>query len=151
MRTIIIALALAILSQGAAVAQDKTAVIASVHQFVDAFNKGDTEAMVATCTDQAFVIDEFPPYEWHGSGACAKWASDYEADAKKNVITDGVVTLRAPRHVEITASRAYVVVPADYAYKQKTKAVKETGSMLTVVLQKGASSWLLIGWTWARN
>ena len=151
MRRILIALALAVLAQGATVAQDKTAVMAPVHQFVDAFNKGDTKTAVAACADQTSIIDEFPPHEWHGSGACAKWANDFDADAKKKGITDEVVTLGSPRHIDITGDRAYVVVPADYAYKQKGKSVKETGSILTVALQKSAAGWRMTGWSWAKN
>lgn len=53
--------------------------------------------------------------------------------------------------MDITADRAYVVVPADYGYKQKGKAVKETGSLLTVALQKGAAGWRIAGWSWTKN
>ena len=151
MRRIFIALALAALAQGTTAAQDKTAVMAHVHQFVDAFNKGDTKTLVAACSEQTSIIDEFPPYEWHGSGGCAKWANDYDADAKKNGITDGVVTLGSLRHVDITADRAYVVGPADYTYKQKGKVVKENGSMFTVALQKSVAGWRIVAWAWAKN
>jgi len=137
------------LAQGAG--SDKAPVIAPVRQIVDAFNKGDTKTAAAVCADQTSIIDEFPPHEWHGPGGCAKWMADYDADAKKNRITDGVVTLGTPKHVDITADRAYVVVPADYAYKQKGKAVKETGSLLTVALQKGAAGWRITGWSWTKN
>ena len=114
----------------------ETAVLTPVRQFVDGFNKGDTKMLLAACADQTSILDEFPPHEWHGPGACAKWGSDFEADAKKNGITDGVVTLGKPSHVDITADRAYVVVPANYSYKQKGKAVSETGSIITLALQK---------------
>src|SRR5690348_3260365 len=93
---------------------EQAAVLAPEHQFVDGFNKGDMKTMLATCAEQTSILDEFPPYEWHGAGACSKWAADYDADAKKNVITDGKVTLSAPTHVDIVADRAYVVVPANY-------------------------------------
>jgi hypothetical protein len=49
------------------------AVLATVHKFVDAFNKGDTKAAVAACADQTSIIDEFPPHQWHGAGACASF------------------------------------------------------------------------------
>jgi hypothetical protein len=71
--------------------------------------------------DQTSILDEFPPHEWHGTGACAKWISDFDTDAKKNGITDGVVTLSNPSHVNITSDRAYVVIPANYTFKQKGK------------------------------
>lgn len=146
-----IALVLAVLIAGPLAADDKADVLASVHQFVDAFNKGDTKAFSATCADQTSIIDEFPPHEWHGAGACAKWASDYDVDAKKNGITDGLVTMSDPQHVDITADHAYVVGSANYAYKKNGKPVSETGSVITIVLQKGNAGWRITGWAWAKH
>jgi ketosteroid isomerase-like protein len=147
----LIALALALLAQGTTVAQDKNAVMAPVHQFADAFNKGDGKTLAATCADQASIIDDFPPHVWQGPGSCAKWFSAFETDAKKEGITEGKVTLGSPRHVDVTADRAYVVVPADFSYKLKGKVVNETGSMFTLVLQKGAAGWRIVAWAWAKN
>ena len=136
---------------GPAFASDQSDVMVSVHQFVDAFNKGDTETLAAACADQTSIIDEFPPHEWHGVGACSKWASDYDADAKKNGITDGIVTLSKPQHLDITADRAYVVGAANYSYKKNGKPVSETGSILTLALQKDSAGWRITGWAWAKN
>jgi hypothetical protein len=118
---------------------------------VDAFNKGDRKIVTAVCADETSIVDEFPPHEWHGAGACARWMADYDSDAKKNSITDAVVALGTPQHVDVTADRAYVVVPADYSYKTAGKAVKESGSIFTLALQKGAGGWRIIGWAWAKN
>jgi hypothetical protein len=144
-------LVLAFFVAGPTVASAQTDVMATVKQFVDAFNKGDTKAAIAMCASQTSILDEFPPHEWHGAGACAKWAEDFDADAQKNGITDAVVALGTPRHVEVTADRAYVVVPVDYTFKQKGKVVKETGSTMTLALQKSAAGWRLTGWAWAKN
>ncbi len=129
----------------------ETAVLAPVHRFVDGFNKGDTKMFLAACADQTSILDEFPPHEWHGAGACAKWASDFDADAKKNGITDGTVTLSKPSHVDITADRAYVVIPANYTFKQKGKPVSEVGSIITLTLQKSPAGWRITGWSWAKH
>jgi hypothetical protein len=151
MHGIFIAVALIALAQGTTAGPDTAAVMAPVHQFVDAFNKGDTKTAAAACADQTSIIDEFPPHEWHGAGGCAKWMRDFDADSKRNGITDGVVTLGAPKHVDVTADRAYVVVPADYVYKQKGKTVREAGSILTVALRKGAAGWRITAWAWAKS
>ena len=127
------------------------AVVAAVHQFVDGFNKGDMKIMAASCAEQASILDEFPPHEWHGAGACAKWAADYDADAKKNGITDGVVTISVPTHVDVTGDRAYVVVPANYSFKIKGRAVSEIGSVITLALQKSAGGWRITGWAWTKH
>lgn len=138
-------------SRSAVDSPEQTSVLLPVHRFVNGFNRGDTNAAIAACTDSLSIIDEFPPHEWHGPGAMSKWLADYDADAKKNRITDGSVTLSEPRRVDITTDRAYVVVPADYAYKKDGKAVKETDSMLTIALQHGPNGWLITGWSWTRN
>lgn len=129
----------------------RSAVLARVHEFIDAFNKGDTKSILAACADQTAILDEFPPYEWHGSGACAKWLADFDTDAKKNGITDGVVTSGNPSHVDITGDRAYVVMPANYNFKQKGKPVSEVGSMWTLTLQKTGAAWRITGWAWAKH
>jgi hypothetical protein len=144
-------LALSILAAAPAAAEDKTDVMTTVHQFIDGFNKSDVKTAVAACADQASIIDEFPPYEWHGARACSQWAADFDADAKKNGITPGAVTLGKTRHLDVTGDRAYVVVPTEYAFKQKGRAVKEKGATLAVALQKGAAGWRIVAWTWAKG
>ena len=151
MQKIFITLTIAVLAAGPAVASEETDVMAPVHQFVDGFNKGDTKSALAACAEQTSIIDEFPPHEWHGAGACSNWANDFDADAKKNGITDGIVTLSKPRHIDITAERAYVVVPANYTFKQNGKAMKETGSMFTFALQKSTAGWRIVGWAWTKK
>jgi hypothetical protein len=129
----------------------QTAVMASVHRFVDSFNKGDTKTILAGCADQTSILDEFPPHEWHGTGACAKWLSDFDVDAKKNGITDGVLTLSNASHVDINGDRAYVVIPSNYTYKEKGKPVSEIGSIITITLQKSKADWRITGWGWAKH
>ena len=145
------ATALSLLAAAPARVLAQADVLAPVHQFVDGFNKGDTKTALGACADQTSIIDEFPPYEWHGAGACAKWASDYDANSKKDGITDGVVTLGKPRHVDVSGDRAYVVIPSDYAFKQKGKPAKETGAIFTFALQKSAAGWRIIAWTWSKS
>ena len=71
--------------------------MSAINQFVVSFNKGDTKATEMACADQTSILDEFPPHEWHGPGACARWMNDFGADSKKNGITDPVLTLGKPR------------------------------------------------------
>ena len=78
---------IAVVAAGPAVASEETEVMAAVNQFMDGFNNGDIKLLTSACADEVSIIDEFSPYEWHGAGACAKWSSDYDADAKKNGIT----------------------------------------------------------------
>lgn len=151
MRRIWILIAVVALMAMPAAASETTDVMATVHQFVKAFNQGDMNTIASTCAEESYIIDEFPPHEWHGAGACRQWMDDFEADARKNGMTDGKVTLGTPRHVDVTGDRAYVVVPASFTYKQKGKTVRELGSLLTVVLAKGQSGWRIIAWAWSEH
>ncbi len=151
MHRIFFALGVAALAAGPTAAAQETDVMVPVLQFVDAFNKGDTKTAAAACADQTSIIDEFPPHEWHGAGACLTWMNAYDANARKNGITEGIVTLSDPVHIDITRDRAYVVARANYAYKEHGKPVTETGSLFTVALQKGPAGWRIIGWAWAKQ
>jgi hypothetical protein len=130
---------------------EQAAVMATVHQFIDGFNVGDTKSALAACASPASIIDEFPPHEWQGSTACADWADAYNANAAKNGITDGFVTLGRPLRVDITGDRAYAVVPATYTYKQHGAPVTESNSTFTVALKKVAGRWRITGWAWTRR
>ena len=147
----ILSLIVLVFLSGTAAAAEQTDVMSAVKQFIAAFNKGDAKSAGAICTPEMSIIDEFPPHEWHGAGALAKWFEDYDADAKKNGITDGVVAIGAPRHVDVSGDRAYVVVPANYAYKKNGKRVKEIGSTFTVALQKVGADWRITGWSWGKR
>jgi ketosteroid isomerase-like protein len=148
MHKIFLALAVAVLASGPVAASEKTDVMAVLHQWVDGFNKGDMKSSVATCADQTSIIDDIPPHEWHGAGGCSKWWDDFNAFTKANEITNGNVTLGKPRHIDITADRAYIVVPANFTYNMKGKPMKQSGSIVTIAMQKGASGWRMTGWAW---
>src|SRR6185295_11116823 len=79
---ILLSLAVAALAASPTFAAEKDEVMKPLHQFVDGLNKGDIKSAVAACADQTSIIDEFPPHAWHGTGACSKWAEDFDADAK---------------------------------------------------------------------
>jgi hypothetical protein len=140
-----------VFAPGSAIASDQTDVMASVHQFIDGLDKGDAKTALAACASPASIIDDFPPHEWHGPTACADWLNAFSADSQKNGITDGIVTLGTPWHVDVTGDRAYVVVPANYAYKENGKPVTESGSIFTVALEKIAVGWRITGWTWSKH
>ena len=140
-----------ILTAGSTIASEKTDVIAVVNQFIDGFNKDDVKVALAACAAPAFIIDEFPPYAWQGPTACADWANDFDANSKREKITEPVVKLGKTRHVDVTGERAYVVVPANYNFKQDGKPMAETGSTFTVALQKVAAGWRITGWAWSKH
>jgi ketosteroid isomerase-like protein len=132
-------------------ASDSTDVMGVVNKMLEAFNTGDTLKLAATSAAEVFIIDEVPPYVWKGANANHEWLDSYAADAAKNEITNGVVTLDTVRHLFITGSDAYVVTSANYVYDKKGKQVKQMGASFTLVLHKGADGWRITAWSWATS
>jgi hypothetical protein len=130
-------------------AQTDAELMAPIQKFISSFNKGDTAGAGATHAAGAdlTIIDEVSPYIWRGPQAFQTWGADLESDAKKNGITEPMVTLSAATRIEKNGDQAYVVVPAVYTFKQRGTAMREAAQM-TFVLKKGASGWLIHAWTW---
>jgi ketosteroid isomerase-like protein len=148
MHKLIIALAVVAVTAGPAIASQETDVMVPVRQFITGFNKGDPKAAQAACADSISIIDDFPPHAWSGSGAISKWLHDLDTFEKKGGTSDPSVTLGKPRHVDVTGTHAYVIVPTKLSYKKKGQLVKETG-LMTVVLHKGAAGWRIAAWSWS--
>jgi ketosteroid isomerase-like protein len=137
-----------VLAAALAAAADNMEVMKPVHQFVDGFNKGDAKTVVRACAAQTAIIDDFAPHQWQ---SCSAWAQAWDAEAKKSGITDAVVTLGKPVHVDVTGDRAYVVVPATFTFKENGKPMKEGAATFTLVLQKGTGGWLITAWSWGKS
>jgi ketosteroid isomerase-like protein len=149
MRQIVVGIVLwAALGMGVAAGADDP-IIAPIQKFMDAFNKGDTATAAAThsATADLTIIDEVPPYAWHGVKAFGTWAEALGVYDKSQGITDEHVAISAPTRVETSGDRAYVIVPAVYTFKEHGEA-RRAEAQMTLALRKGASGWLIHAWTW---
>jgi len=144
------ALAVTMLTAGPAAASEQDEVMKPVRQWVDSLNKGEPNNAIAVCAEQTSIVDEFPPHEWHGPGTCAKWVADLTVFNKSLGLTDGIVTLKKPKRIDVTGDRAYVVVPTDFRFKENGKPGAEIGALFTVALHKEQAGWRITGWAWSR-
>jgi ketosteroid isomerase-like protein len=131
-------------------ATEQDNVMKTVRQWVEGLNQGDTKAAIAACANETSIVDEFPPHEWHGEGACARWVSELEVYNRGLGLTDSHVTLGKPRRVDITGDRAYVVAPTEFNFKAHGKPGKEAGALFTVSLKASPDGWRITGWAWSR-
>jgi hypothetical protein len=145
MKKMIAALAVIVLAASSAMAAETTAVVQVVHRWIDGFNKGDRQSYLPLCADQAAIIDDLPPFVWHGDGACSKWQSAYDEYAKEQELTNEFVTAGKAHDVMITHNDAYVVVPLSITYKLKGKPLSTT-ELLTMTLHQGSSGWRITAW-----
>jgi ketosteroid isomerase-like protein len=145
MKIVLLALVATVLACGSAWASENSAAMDAVNKWVDGFNKGDFKAMVATCADDAVVIDDIPPHVWQ---SCAKWLNAYQAFSAKQTLIDANVTLGKRKHFDVESGYAYLVVPVTFTYSKAGKPIKTT-AVVTMSLHKGSSGWLITGWAWA--
>ena len=126
------------------------AVTAPITAFMTAFNKGDVAGAAAThaAVPDLVIVDEVAPYAWHGAKAFQEWAAALGAADAKAGNTDQKVVVGAPTRVEVEGTRAYVIVPATYTFTAKGGVAMRARSQMTFTLEKGASGWLIHGWTW---
>ena len=134
-----------------ALASDQDDAMATVTQFIGAFNAGNADDAIALCEDETNILDDFAPYVWDGEGACAGWINDYGDYAAANEISGAVVTAKTPKHVDVSGDDAYVVLPVSYAYTQKGMKVSEPNSMLTIALPKEDEGWRISAWAWSKD
>jgi hypothetical protein len=123
--------------------------LAPITRFIDAFNKGDMAVAASTHVADAetFIVDEVPPFMWIGAKAFEAWGAALDADAKKQGMTEPAVKLGAATRAEVAGDHAYVIVAVTFTYKAKGVPMREPAQM-TFALKKGASGWLIHGWTW---
>jgi hypothetical protein len=125
--------------------------MAVINQYNTLLNKGDGAAGAKLCAPGAVIIDDFAPYVWQGPNACADWWAAAGADFSKTGVTDSVVAMHKPWHVTVAGDRAYVVVPVTLTFKLHGKPMVESGSVLTIPLQRVGANWRLKGWSWGQH
>jgi hypothetical protein len=142
----IVAFVLLASSAVAAPAPPRDDIIAPIHKFIDAFNKGEDVSSLFVDGDIA-IVDEFAPNVWIGRNAMSAWGADFESHAKATGLTGPAVTLGKTVRSEVSGDRGYAVVQAVYSYKEHGKAMAEDGQM-TFAMKKEAGGWRIGAWTW---
>jgi ketosteroid isomerase-like protein len=125
--------------------------IAAVRQYIDAFNKGDGEAMAAIFAVPGSILDGMPPHVWQGPTAAHDWYRDVLIEGEQHNASDYFVTLGEPLHNTITGDNAYVVVPATMTFKVQGQQVTQTSAVFIVALRKLPEGWRIASWAWAKG
>src|SRR4029077_13280210 len=149
MRRIFLAITLIITSSS--VASDTKDPMATVRQYIDAFNKGDVKAMVVSCADPMSILDGMAPHVWHGPTASQDWYKDVLTEGEHLGASGSFVTLGEPKHQNVTGDAAYVVVPATMTFNLRGKQVTQTGATFVVALRRLPEGWRTAAWPWAKG
>jgi hypothetical protein len=125
--------------------------VATVRHYIDAFNKGDGDAMAAGFAVPGSILDGMPPHSWMGPTVCQDWYRDVLTEARQHGASDYFVRLGAPLHNNTTGDSAYVVLPATMTFKAHGRQTTQTGAIFTVALRKLAEGWRITAWAWTKG
>jgi hypothetical protein len=128
----------------AAVASEKTDVMATVRQVLKAANANHTPALAPLMAEEGVVIDEFAPYRWQGMPGWLGALREYDA---QNRVTGAKSTLRRFGRVFTADGQAYAVAEVDYAYRERGKPRLEHGTEV-YGLDKAAGHWRVHSFAW---
>lgn len=133
----------------AAVASDRSDIVAEVQAFNAAGSTGDRAAYVSHCTDDAEVIDHETPYAFPAPDACGKdWDALTPWAAKNGITFDNFrQTLGPPAFINIDGDAAYAVFPAKAWFMQDGKRSLER-LYATFVLRRQGGAWRIARVTW---
>ena len=147
MRSLLMLMAM-VLTTSLPAATDSSDVMAVVHGWTDAFKQGTFATGIAPCSEDAVIIDDFPPHVWQPPQACSKWYEAFEAWASKNGVTQAALMLGEIRRLDVGASSAYLVAPVTLSYLKGREPVNFAGT-ITLTLRKQESGWRVTGMAWA--
>ncbi len=123
----------------------------AVRHYINAFNKGDGEAMAAIFAVPGFILDGMAPHVWQGPTAAQDWYRDVLIEIRQHGVSDLCITAGEPLHNNVSGDSAYVLVPTTFEYKVHGKQVTQTGAHFTVALRKLAHEWRIAAWAWAKG
>jgi ketosteroid isomerase-like protein len=130
---------------------DENDPVAAVRCYIEAFNRGDADAMAATFAPQSAILDGMAPHLWVGATASQDWYRDVLAEGKRHGASEYRVTLDKPRHANVAGDAAYVVAPATMTFDLHGTQVTQTDAIFTVALRKLAEGWRIAAWAWAKG
>jgi hypothetical protein len=125
--------------------------LATVHQYVDAFNKGYGETMASTFAVPGSILDGMPPHVWEGPTASQDWYRDVLLEGEQHGASDYFIALSKPIHNDTTKDSGYLVIPATMTFMVHGKKTTQTGAVFTVALRKLAEGWRIAAWAWAKG
>lgn len=122
-----------------------------VKRYIDAFNTGDLNAMIAAFAPDGAILDGMAPHTWRGPSAAAEWYRDVIAHGSQAGATGYHVTLGTPAHNDVHDDDAYIVAPATMTFELNGTPVTQTGATFTVALHKHVGAWRIAAWSWSKG
>ncbi len=130
---------------------DATDPVAAVRAYIDAFNRGDVEAMAEMFAVPGSILDGMTPHVWQGPTAARDWYADVLIESEQHGASNHGVVVGEPQHNNVSGNNAYVVVPATMTFQIHGRTVTQSGAVFTVALRKLGDAWRITAWAWTKG
>jgi hypothetical protein len=134
---------------------DPAALMLPVRSIVGAFNAHDAKLPEYAVTEDAVILDRYPPFVWSGTGAANVW---YESlmgrTAREQAMRRKLeehIEIGKPQSVSVVSDRAYLVVPFTLTWLRQGKAARHTGLWAVTERRREGGAWRISGQSWAMN
>lgn len=148
MRKAAIFLALVTFGTATAFASENQDILAAVQRFGQVFQLQNTQEALETCAHNVTVVDDLPPYLWHGPGACSRWLATLKSNLERLDKVPGMTNLRLelmkPTRTVVSGDRAYAVAPLRVSYPGSRRAAHRLNVLVTLVLHKVSARWFVV-------
>lgn len=124
------------------------AVMTSIRAFTDSVNHGDMAAALGYFTANPSIIEDLAPYRFTGPQAGTSWINAMGANAQAHGFTGIDMKLSSATRIEVTADRAYAIVPGVLTFTMKDGGTKRAAGTLTFALQQVDRAWKIDAMTW---
>ncbi|MBV8490470.1 MAG: nuclear transport factor 2 family protein [Candidatus Eremiobacteraeota bacterium] len=114
---------------------------------IAATNADDATKFAGLYTDDAVVVDENPPFAWHGADAGAQWWHVTDAIIAKLHLKNLYATPASPSEFAQSDTDAYMIVPVTLGGSANGKTFTESGT-LTYTFHKTPAGWKISSQVW---
>jgi ketosteroid isomerase-like protein len=123
-------------------------VVSFIARFVDAVNRGDEGAALASLTADVTIVEDLAPFRWHGPTAGAEWLGGMFENARRLGISSISMELGRAIRVEVEEPHAYAVVEGQLRYGAAGPPLHADG-VLTFVLVREDGEWMISALVWS--
>jgi hypothetical protein len=100
----------------------------------------------AFASTDVVIVENFPPFVFHGAGAVERWAAAFRAHIRD--LGELRHVFDAPFEAVVSGERAYLSLPTTWTGMAQGRAFTERGGWAFALVQEGGA-WRVGGYGWA--
>lgn len=127
---------------------DADGILAFIGGFVDAVNRGDEGAALASLTPDVTIVEDLAPFRWHGPTAGMEWLGGMAENARRHGISSIFMQLGRAIRILVEGRHAYAVIEGQLQYGGDGPPLRSDG-LITFALIREQDDWMIRALVWS--